>query len=389
MRFIGAGVALLLIACSEGPRAADAPTVADTVVARAPEVAPADSGTTRVTLSAEAMRTAGITLEAARAERAGSVAGWLTVPGQIEADPARVALISPRIAGRLERLDVVVGERVKAGESVGLLWSPAFQTAQSDYLLSARRARDLAGTADSTGATALALSAARRLTALGASAEDLARLDRGEPPASGLVLRAPFAGSLMEQGAVVGQAVEPGTMIFRLVDLSEVDVVADVPERALPQLRVGQRASVTLAAYPATRFEGVVERIRDELDPGTRTVDAILHVRNSRGQLRPGMFATVELGVVAGGTALPTGVSIPEAAVLMDGPGRIVFVATGERTFERREVQLQPIGSPEAPSQSERRILVTHGLDAGERVVVRGAFTLKSELGKAAFGEDE
>lgn len=347
------------------------------------------SASGRVTLSESAVRTAGITTEAARPEGAGQVAGFLAVPGQIEADPARVAMISPRIGGRLERLDAVVGDRVGAGDAVALIWSPAFQAAQVEYQLALRRAAAMKGTADSTGTAALALAARRRLLSLGATASDAARLEAGDAPTEGLVLRAPFGGSLMEQGAVVGQAVEAGQMVFRLVDLAEVDVVADVPERALPQLRRGQHGSITLVAYPGERFDGVVERIKDELDPATRTVDAILHVRNRNNRLRPGMFATVELDVVAGGTSLPVGVSVPEASVLMDGRDRIVFVALGNGVFERKVVKVQAIGSPGAPSQQERRLLVTEGVRAGDSVVVHGAFTLKSELVKSSYAEEE
>lgn len=377
---------LLASACGRekpAPRAEEVPPSAEAPAAESPG-APG-----RVVLTESAMRTAGITVEAARVEGAGRVAGWMAVPGQIEADPARVAVISPRTAGRLERLDAVVGDRVAAGQAVAVVWSAAFQAAQVEFQLALRRAAAMKTTADSSGTAALAAAARRRLLGLGASTDDVARLEAGEPPSEGLVLRAPFGGSLMEQGAVVGEALDAGRMVFRLVDLSEVDVVADVPERALPQLRRGQRASITLAAYPGEQFSGVVERIKDELEPATRTVDAILHVRNRDGRLRPGMYATVELDVVAGGSALPAGFSVPEAAVLMDGRDRIVFVAMGNGAFERRVVEVQAIGSPGAPSQRERRLLVVRGLEAGNEVVVHGAFTLKSELSKSFYaGED-
>ena len=101
------------------------------------------------------------------------------------------------------------------------------------------------------------------------------------------------------------------------------------------------------------------------------------------------MFATVELGVAAGTSALPGGVSIPESAVLMDGAERIVFVATAPSTFERRVVVMAPLGSRSDVPPADRRVLVTSGLAAGEDVVTTGAFTLKSELAKAAFAEDE
>ena len=378
----------LLAACNRGtPERAASPGEAP---ATAAPIERTDSGATgRVVLSAEAERTAGIATMAARLAEEAPVAGWLTVPGQIEADPARVVLVSPRVGGRLERLDAVVGERVEAGQVVAQLNSPAYITAQGDYQLALQRAEALGATADSTGARALADAARRRLILAGATDADVAHLARGEPPDPLLPIRAPTGGSLVEQGALAGSAVEPGTMIFRLVDLSEVDVVADVPERELQQLRLGQRATVTLAALPGVRFTGIIERIRDELDPTTRTIDAILHVRNPRGQLRPGMFATVELGRASGTGAAPGGVVIPESAVLMDGDARIVFVAAGPHTFQRREVLIAPFGSVADVAPADRRVLVTAGLEAGELVVTAGAFTLKSELAKAAFADVE
>lgn len=393
-------VVALLTACDRGIPARSVPGQPDAAAAIATPPERVDSSAAgRVVLSAEAERTAGVLTTLARREGAASTAGWLTVPGQIEADPARVSLISPRVGGRLERLDAVVGQRVVAGQAVAHLYSPAFMTAQGDYQLALQRADALGRTADSTGARALAGAARRRLLLAGATEDDVERLARGEPPRPLLAIRAPANGSLVEQGALAGSAVEPGTMLFRLVDLSEVDVVADVPERELQQLRLGQRATVTLAALPGVRYPGVVERIRDELDPTTRTIDAILHVRNPRGQLRPGMFATVELGVAAGTSALPDGarheersdvvVSIPESAVLMDGARRIVFVQVAPHTFERRAVDIMPLGSQEDVAPVDRRVLVTSGLQAGEAVVTTGAFTLKSEIAKAAFAEDE
>jgi hypothetical protein len=101
----------------------------------------------------------------------------------------------------------------------------------------------------------------------------------------------------MEAHLLTGAAVEPGAPVFTVADLSVIDVVAEVPERSLPLVRTGQRASVRIAAFPAMRFEGEVERLRDALNPETRTVRAVIHVPNSSRRLRPGMFATVQLAV--------------------------------------------------------------------------------------------
>jgi multidrug efflux pump subunit AcrA (membrane-fusion protein) len=179
-----------------------------------------------------------------------------------------------------------------------------------------------------------------------------------------------------------------------LADLSVVDVVAEVPERSLPLVRIGQGASISIAAYPEMRFAGQVERLRDELNPETRTVRAVIHVPNSSSRLRPGMFATVRLRVAAAAVARATGateaaatlMTILESAVVTDGDRRYVFVEVAERTYERREVQVSSLAPPGSTMPGGDRVAVRSGLVAGDRVVVSGAFILKSELAKAGLG---
>jgi len=345
--------------------------------------------TPRISLSETAYTAAGINVEVARLEVPEQA---LDLPGQVEFDPRRVTLITARSAGRVEQLEVVEGDRVRAGQVLARLYSPAFQTAQTDFLLAVRRANQLAGTPDEPGAASVARATRRRLALLGVATDEIARLESGEEPADYLVLAAPFDGSIIEAHAVAGASVEEGTIMFRIADLSVVDVVAQVPERALPLMQVGQAATVGIAAYPDLRFAGRVERLHDELDQQTRTLGAVIHVPNPDRRLRPGMFASVRFQVSVPALAEGRGgrvVTIPETALVTDGEGRFVFVEVASRTFERRAVVVAPLAPPGAGGPSGGRVVVRSGVAAGERVVVQGAFTLKSELAKAALGEDE
>ncbi|HET7321829.1 MAG TPA: efflux RND transporter periplasmic adaptor subunit [Longimicrobiaceae bacterium] len=334
----------------------------------------------RVTLTGAGYRTAGIEVAEVRGEAGAPVASGIEVPGRVEFAPQRVALISPRTSGRIERLTVVEGNRVGAGQPVAYVLNPAFLTAQNDLLQAARRAELLAGTQDEEGARALASAAHRRLQLLGAPSSVIERLQSGGEPLDLLPIVAPFAGSIIEAHALTGAAVEPGSSIYKIADLSVVDVVADVPEQALPHLEIGQSATVRLAAYPERTFTGRIDRLHDELNPETRTVAAIIHVSNSERMLRPGMFAAVSLQVPigAGGSAPGPVLTIPASALVTDGSTQYVFVEVGLRTFEQREVEVTPVG--------EGRVAVRSGLAAGERVVTNGAFALKSEMGKASLG---
>jgi len=387
------GWLLVALACSR-PDGTDPGRQATTAEAADPHDAGAESG--RVTLTDAAYRTAGIETAVAITERTPSPAG-LEVPGQVEFDPRRVTLITPRASGRVEQLMVVSGERVRAGQPVALLYSPAFLTAQQDYLLAERRARLLEGTADAEGAEALARAARRRLTVLGVPDSAIARLADGGEPETLLAVRAPFAGNIMDADVMSGIAVEAGDSLFRLADLSDVDVAAQVPERALPLVYIGQSATIEIAAYPGMRFEGKVERLLGELNPETRTVEAVIHAPNRGGRLRPGMYATVRLAAEPGaavavrtaGPAPDSLVTIPEEAVVTEGEGRMVFVEVGPRTYERRAVEVTSLTPPGSAVSSARRVLVSRGVAPGERVVTRGAFTLKSELAKHSFAHDE
>lgn len=354
----------------------------------------AESG--RVTLSEAAFQTAGITVQpVAVSTAADRPASDLVVPGQVAHDPARLAVISSRVPGRLERLTVVEGDRVGGGQTVAHLYSPTYLTAQSDLQQAIRRAERLVGTEDETGARAIADAARRRLRLLGVSAGEIERLAAGGEPRTFLAITAPFSGSIVESSALAGEAVEAGQAIFRLADLTQVDVVAEVPERALPLVRVGQKATISLAAYPDDRFSGEVERLHEELNPETRTVRAVIHAHNPARRLRPGMFATVELDVPASAIRAPRGgdaplggmLTIPESAVVTEGERRFVFVPVGPRSYERREVQVASVAPPGSAAPTSALVAVRSGLTATDSVVVSGAFILKSELAKGSLGE--
>ena len=344
-----------------------------------------------VTLSEAAERTAGIEVIVAVMEPSSAPVG-LEVTGQVEFDPRRVTLITPRAAGRVESLAVVSGDRVANGQVVALLYSPEFLTAQQEFAQATRRAQRLAGTADAEGTAALAQAARRRLLAMGATAGAVDALAEGGEPQPYLAIRAPFAGSIMDSDVLTGVMVQPGDSLFRLADLSVVDVIAQVPERALPLVSVGQGATIEIVAYPEMRFEGEVERLREELNEETRTVEAVIHATNRGGRLRPGMFATVRLrtsarDVVGSSGSADSLMTIPSTAVVTDGDARIIFVEIAPRTFQRREVEVASLTPSGSSVSSSGRVVVRQGLQVGERVVSRGAFTLKSELAKSALDE--
>lgn len=368
---------------------------ADKTAAKEPRETQEKGDHDRVTLTEAAVRNAAIMTEPVHVETDATVNGGITIPGQVEFDPARVAVISPRTAGRLERLLAVPGQRVTAGQTVALLYSPAFIAAQTDFVQATRRSDGLAGTTDADGAYTLMMAARRRLELLGARSEMIDSLARGGAPASLLPLPAPFSGSILETTTLAGAAVETGTPVFKIVDLSVVTIVADVPERAAFTIHLGQHATIRVSGVPDRIFDGRIVRIGDQMDAATRTLKAYIQVPNRSAVLKAGMFATVALQGGGNSTsisrAVPT-LTIPSSAIVTDGAQQYVFVEAGPATYERRPVTIAPGVAPGmgAPIGNRRGwVTVVDGVTVRDRIVTRGAFTLKSELAKAAFADED
>ena len=385
-RWFGPLLLVAVLGCGGAPAASDRASGTAAAGADAP-------ARQTVVLTAQANEAAGIRVVPARPDGPGADEDEraLQVPGQVELDPRRVAVASSRIAGRIEHLLVVEGDDVGDGQAVASLYSPAFLAAQGDLQQAARRARLLRSSPDSLGARALAEAAARRLALMGATDAEVAALEEGAPALATLTLRSPFRGSVLQAHVLAGTAIEAGVPVLTVADLSVVDVVAEIPEVSMPLVRIGQAASIGIAAYPNLRFAGAVERLRNALNPETRTVRAVIHVPNPNRALRPGMYASVRLATVRPreARAPSSAVLVPESAIVNDGSDRILFVEVAPRSYERRTVVVESLAPAGAMYPVGRDVRVVAGVRPGERVVVQGAFILKSELAKGALGEEK
>jgi cobalt-zinc-cadmium efflux system membrane fusion protein len=137
--------------------------------------------------------------------------------------------------------------------------------------------------------------------------------------------------------------------------------------------------SLAVDAYPGEFFGGKVSYLSAQVDPGTRTVRARIDVENPQHKLRPGMFARVTLrDPHTASTEREPSLVVPAGAVQRDGHEFVVFVSLGDGRFERREV--------EVGRAAQGVVEILSGLDAGDTVVIEGAFLLKSEASKGSMG---
>jgi membrane fusion protein, copper/silver efflux system len=183
--------------------------------------------------------------------------------------------------------------------------------------------------------------------------------------------RSPVSGLVLARNAALGQRLERGAEVFRIADLSRVWIVADVFENDSQLIPSGSAAR---AEYQGRSYRASMSDAR-QFDPASRTLKVRLELDNPGFVLRPDMFVDVEFDVKE-----PDGISIPVDALVDAGRRRVVFVSSGEGTFQPREVTVG--------SRYGDRVQIIGGLVEGESVVVSGLFLLDSEsrLRMAAAG---
>lgn len=284
----------------------------------------------------------------------------------VSADEGRLAKVQTRFSGWIERLRVnETGQKVAAGEVLAEIFSRELFTAQQEYLSSIRWSKDGAATNDS-----LSTLARQRLELLGIAPAEIAAIEKSGQPIRALPIRAPSGGYVTFKGVVEGAFVDPGTELFEIADLSRVWAWAEVYERDLARIRIGQSASLRVPAVPGRTFEGKVTFLQPLVDPRTRTVRARVELPNPKLTLKPGMYGDVEIAADS-----REGLVIPRDALVDTGDHQYVFVEVAPMRFQPRTVKAGTRGES---------VLILEGLAEGETVVTSGNFLVDSESRRRA-----
>lgn len=342
-----------------------------------------------VELSLDAQKRAGIEIATARTS---TVQAEVKATGSVQPIDSQIAHLRPLAKGRVEQVLVKVGDRVERDQvlarldniEAGELTTQAtgaqaelqrLKIQEANARRQAERSRSLveigavpAKEAEAAEAEARALEQAIRTQESTIAGIEM-RLKRfganTGAEASATAIRAPFAGVVVSAEAARGDVVDSASVLFSVADLSRVYIEAQVYEKDLGKIRVGQPAFITVDAYAGQSIQGRVAAIRDILNPQTRTAAVRCEVANPDGRLRLEMFASLVIPTTDTHTAL----ALPAGAVQTINRRQIVFVRKAELHFEAREVQVIGDGSLAE---------IAAGLQEGEPVVVKGAFQLKS-----------
>ncbi|MBN2415982.1 efflux RND transporter periplasmic adaptor subunit [bacterium] len=313
----------------------------------------------------------------------------VTVPGVIVPDADRIAVVTPLIEAGVNCVMAAIGDRVNRGDELICLSSPEVGTLRADYdkaraeqsiaEANYRRMRKLweekiiserawqEAERDRELAEVNLTYARKRLLAVGISEDQLDSPPEGHGTVGGstIHLHAPLAGVITARNANLGEKVGTDDRLFEIIDLSRVWCEAELFEKDITRVRIGQLVRIRVAAWPDDVFSGRIFYIGGTLNERTRTLDVLVDIDNRHEKLKPGMFA--DAGIVTGEKA--RSLVIPVSAVMEDENLQIVFVKEGEGYH--RHVITTGIRSGES-------IEVLSGIEPGAVVVTEGSYQLRS-----------
>jgi len=334
-------------------------------------------------------------------------AGIVTATGKVLVPDDRTAVIGPVNEGRIVKLYAGQGTRVRSGQRLAELESADIDQAEADYLKAVADAENAkrsaaaelklaqqtydrtkalyektivpgknlqsaehdlevakANAENNLASTRATLTAARRhLLILGLTDGSIDALARKPGLAATFSLNSPINGVVVERNATIGATVGSDASVFKIIDISRVWIDANVFEKDLPRVRIGQQVKVTTTAFPGTTFSGKVIFVNSVVDPDSRTVKVRTEIPNPDGRLKPDMFTNVEIITDVASNAI----AVPQSAVLEDGGKSFVFVAA-DNGYQKRQVQ--------TGIKTADRVEIVDGLKSGDKVVIKGNYLL-------------
>jgi len=332
----------------------------------------------------------------------------ITLPGVITLNQNKTAHVTSFVHGQIAKLSVDLGSKVRKGQTIVVINSPDFAQIQADFLqtraaynlshIEYERAQALWKN-DAVGENELLRRQAEheklsseygalgsKLHSLGISHKQIEELiqkcalveeeeykcDIANPNLSVL---APLSGTVIFRNVILGQHIEPEETLFTVSDLNTVWVVLDAYEKDIPFINKESLIHIYSDLYSDRHFHGKITYISDLIDEKLRTLKIRVEVDNSEGYLKPNMYIQ---GIIENATSDGELLAVPDAAIQNLEGEKIVFVQEKDDVFAVRHVRLgNKVGA--------NRIILA-GLEKGEWIATKGAFTLKSEISKGTFG---
>jgi Cu(I)/Ag(I) efflux system membrane fusion protein len=275
----------------------------------------------------------------------------IRVPGSIQLDERRVAIVATRSAAFIEKVaDVTTGDLVKKGQTLALLFSPEISSAAAQYH----------SNPDYDGART-------RLEVLDVPPDVVAEIKSSRKIPLTIAWPAPRDGIVLERMAVQGMKADAGQPLFKIADISVIWALIDVSERDYARIKPGQAVSIHARGLPERSFTGTVSLVYPQINRETRTARVRVELQNPDLVLRPDMYVEAEISAGDGDKVA----TVPESAVIDSGARQVVILDRGEGRFEPREVKTGRRG--------EGRVEIRQGVTDGDKVVTAANFLIDAE----------
>ena len=389
-----AAIAIIVVAIAAWllwPKQAGKPVAAPRSVSFAESPQPATAGGEKLTLTPEQMRTAQLKIETV-GERPSSEAAGQMATGVVQANTYKETPVVSLVGGIVRSVGAELGQNVRRGQRVAVVFSNELADAQSRYLtavatldehhrhhlrtiklveIGAASRQDLEMAASQYREAESNLANLRqKLLLLGMTAQRIDSLNSTSQISSEVTVPSPSSGTVTSRTVNSGEVIEANKELMRVTDLSTVWVVGQVYEKNLATVRVGSGANVSSDAYPGRVFRGRVSYVDPKLDPATRTAQLRIELNNPGQIFKIGMYVNVSFAAL--GASEKTMPMVPKDAVQAIGNQQYVFAATDKpNEFLLRQVKLAPESNGFYP--------VIEGLSVGDRIVTDGSFLLRAE----------
>lgn len=313
----------------------------------------------------------------------------LSALGKVIAHQHRKAIVSYAFPARIAEIHINIGDWVKKGQKLITLQSEEVGNAKSDFykatadyeLTKVNNEREkrlfdrgvgakknyISTEAELKVAEVNLNAAEKKLHVLGFSEEQVKAIAASHQINPIISLYSPIAGTIIQNNAILGGMVDQASEILIVMDPTLLCIDAEIYEKDIAKVKMDQTVEVSVPAYPGEKFIGQIKYISDILNEETRTITVRTQVENKNMKLKSGMFADIKVILNHENQAL----SIPREAILEDKGDKIVFVKRGNKFF------LQVVQSG---AQENGFIQILSGINAGDEIVTKGNFQLKSKL---------
>ncbi|HET6993306.1 MAG TPA: efflux RND transporter periplasmic adaptor subunit [Bacteroidia bacterium] len=301
----------------------------------------------------------------------------LILTGKVSFDESKVAKVFPLVGGNVTRVLVTLGDYVHKGQLLAVIRSTEISDLQSQYsvaqsaLNTAKKNLDIAEELFKTKTySELQVIAARHdytsaETEVNRLKQSLAVYGASTTLPDALYdVISPMDGYVVEKNVNEKMDIRPdnGTNIFTVSALNTIWVLADVYESDLAKVSVGQSVGIKTVAYPGIIFKGTISHVDNVLDPESKVAHARIELDNSKGLLRPEMFAEITDHIILPGQE----VTVSSKAIVFQGGNNYVLVKKSSTSFEKRQVAV-------GRTNDSGRTYILNGVRDGEIVVATGS----------------